>query len=194
MVKKLYLFRHGETDWNKEFKIQGRTDNPLNKKGLQQASATALILQDRGIEYIYSSPLTRAIQTAEALKNLIDVNIQIVEDLIEGDFGSIEGLNSKDVENRLECQSINEGGDINEATGGESEKYMTERVLNAIIDICNSTPFDTIGISSHGHVLRNVLEACNFSDATRLKNCEVIEAEFTDGNLKIIGRIKSENC
>ena len=82
---KLYLFRHGETDWNKENKMQSRADNLLNSKGLEQAKITAQILKDKNIEHIYSSPLKRAIQTADALKNIANIDIEIIEDLAESD-------------------------------------------------------------------------------------------------------------
>ncbi|MDD2840538.1 MAG: histidine phosphatase family protein [Rickettsiales bacterium] len=55
-MKKLYLFRHGETDWNKEGRCQYSIDIELNETGLQQAKENAKFLQNLGIKHIYSSP------------------------------------------------------------------------------------------------------------------------------------------
>ena len=62
---KLYLIRHGQTDWNLEGKIQGRTDIPLNKTGLEQAAMLANGMQHRPATRIFSSPLKSAPQTAQ---------------------------------------------------------------------------------------------------------------------------------
>ena len=64
--KRLYLCRHGETRWNVENRVQGRTDNPLNSNGKQQAEALSSFLAQEPIDVITSSNLQRASQTAEA--------------------------------------------------------------------------------------------------------------------------------
>lgn len=64
-MQTLYIFRHGETDYNKQRIIQGILDIPLNETGLQQAYALAELLSNSGIQLIYSSKLQRAHRTAE---------------------------------------------------------------------------------------------------------------------------------
>ena len=83
--------RHGETDWNKERKIQGHIDIPLNETGIQQAKELHEKLKDRKIDLIFSSPLKRAKDTAILAKG--DRDIPIVEDplLIEEFYGDMEG-------------------------------------------------------------------------------------------------------
>ena len=63
----LYLVRHGETDWNLQRRIQGSTDIPLNDTGREQAAATGRLLARREWDAIYSSPLSRAIETGELI-------------------------------------------------------------------------------------------------------------------------------
>src|ERR1700754_1161951 len=83
--------RHGATDWNRKGLFQGRTDNPLNDNGLAQAHAAAQKL--RGIEFgqVVSSPLLRAVQTAEVIANNAGKTVTLDQGLIELDFGSFEG-------------------------------------------------------------------------------------------------------
>ncbi|MGM0652002.1 MAG: histidine phosphatase family protein [Bacillota bacterium] len=67
MSSLLFLIRHGETAWNSEGVFRGRSDIPLNKRGLQQAKATADYLKSVDFTAVYCSPLTRSIQTADAI-------------------------------------------------------------------------------------------------------------------------------
>ena len=64
---KLYIIRHGQTDWNVEGKIQGRQDIPLNDMGRRQARALADGMKSRPVAAVYSSPQKRAMETAEAI-------------------------------------------------------------------------------------------------------------------------------
>lgn len=87
----LYIMRHGKTDWNVEFRLQGRTDIPLNTEGIQMAHDAAKKHADIHFDICYSSPLTRAQQTAKIL--LENRNVPIITDnrLIEMSFGEFEG-------------------------------------------------------------------------------------------------------
>ena len=88
---KLYISRHGQTPWNVEDLICGRTDVPLTEVGQQQALRLAESALDKGIDVILCSPMLRARQTAQAVSDAIGVPIQIDERLIEMDFGTFEG-------------------------------------------------------------------------------------------------------
>lgn len=92
----LLITRHGQTDWNVQKKVMGRYDEPLNKKGLEQAEKTRKVLLDEKIDIIICSPLKRAKQTAKVINK--DRNIPIIYDdrIIERDFGEFEGIETKD--------------------------------------------------------------------------------------------------
>ena len=88
----LYIMRHGKTDWNKRHKLQGRTDIPLNDEGRMMAREAYNNYQDIHFDICYSSPLSRALETAEIL--LEGRNIPIITDdrLVEMSFGDYEGI------------------------------------------------------------------------------------------------------
>ena len=88
---KLYISRHGQTPWNVEDLICGRTDVPLTELGQQQAKLLAESAKDKGIDVILCSPLLRARQTAQAVSDAIGVPVQIDERLTEFDFGTFDG-------------------------------------------------------------------------------------------------------
>ena len=88
---KLYVARHGETEWNRLNKVCGRTDSPLTDKGLQQAQLLADGLENCPIDVIIASPLSRAQETARAVAERKHLPIITDERLIEQDYGMYEG-------------------------------------------------------------------------------------------------------
>ena len=91
---RLYITRHGQTDWNKGLRIQGCSDTPLNETGREQAlrlTQTVAALESRPTR-IYSSPLLRARDTANTIAGAIGVNCVIVPGLTERSFGLWEGM------------------------------------------------------------------------------------------------------
>lgn len=94
---KLILIRHGQTQWNNESRVQGRTDIPLNEKGRLQAAAIAERLQDDHFDAVYASPLSRAKETAEEIAKRHGAKVVLDEDIIEIQFGKWEGLTSPEL-------------------------------------------------------------------------------------------------
>jgi broad specificity phosphatase PhoE len=193
---KIYLFRHGETDFNKEGRIQCHTDIELNQTGLRQAVENADKLKNKDIEHIYSSPLKRAKKTADVLAKEINVGVEEHKGLMEMYGGELEGKFKTEIINILGKDNYeifshtrNEGMDIS-YPGGETKKQIRDRIVNAICEICESTPYKTIGVSSHGFVLRELIRSTDFEDDSGLDNCEIIEAEYRDGKIKVLSRIK----
>lgn len=88
--------RHGLTDWNLEGRMQGHADIPLNAIGRQQAEALAVRLQEESWDAVYSSPLSRARQTAEIIARPLDLQIEADERLLERGHGKIEGTTLSD--------------------------------------------------------------------------------------------------
>lgn len=94
---RLYIIRHGETEWNKELRLQGRSDIKLNEYGIELAEITSEALKDLSFDVIYSSPLIRAYQTADIIRRDRKVDIIKDERLIEMSFGDFEGMKTKDL-------------------------------------------------------------------------------------------------
>lgn len=92
----MYVVRHGQTDWNKEGKVQGRADIALNAEGIRQAYITKELLENESIDLILCSPLLRARQTAEIIKGDREILLITEQGLIERDFGEFEGLTPND--------------------------------------------------------------------------------------------------
>lgn len=101
MDARIVLVRHGETDWNADGLVQGRTDLPLNARGLVQASEAAGALLGRGIRRVVSSPLRRATQTAEVIAETLGLGgFDVDAGLVEQAFGRAEGLRWADATER----------------------------------------------------------------------------------------------
>ena len=100
-MMKIYIVRHGETQWNKEEVFRGRKDISLNEIGKKQVERVGLYFSHRPINRIVSSPLARARQTAEAISNIISIAIETMEELTDFNFGIWEGLPLREVEKRF---------------------------------------------------------------------------------------------
>ncbi len=87
---KIYITRHGQTNLNKDKRMQGRVDEPLNDTGIAQAKAAREKLGDVKFDAVYSSPLSRAIVTASIIGHVNREDIVIDQRLIEGDFGKFD--------------------------------------------------------------------------------------------------------
>ncbi len=90
---RLILVRHGETDLNKQHRVQGLSNLGLNEKGRRQAEALAQALRNEKIDAIYSSPLRRAQETAQAIGRFHQVEVMIHDGLKELDVGEVDGMN-----------------------------------------------------------------------------------------------------
>ena len=93
----LYIFRHGHTVWNGEHRFQGQTDIPLDELGLRQVACLAQRAKELDFKRLFTSPLTRARQTAQAIAQVKHLEIEPWDDLLEVDFGSWEGLKVSEV-------------------------------------------------------------------------------------------------
>ena len=93
MVKNFYIFRHGQSSYNLEGRIQGHTNNSvLTNQGIDEAHNAASLLQDKKIEIVVSSPLRRAKQTGSIVSKMIKVPLQYDDRFTEVNVGIAEGL------------------------------------------------------------------------------------------------------
>ena len=97
MTNTIYIVRHGQTEWNLLGKTQGHGNSDLTPKGIEQAELLADSMTKYPIDYIYSSDLGRAYQTAEIIGNKLNIEVERTEALREMNFGTWEGRIIKDI-------------------------------------------------------------------------------------------------
>ena len=100
-MTQIVLVRHGETEWNRNERFRGRADVPLNGTGLMQAEATGQRIASQWHPVaIYSSPLSRAIKTAEAISKHFDLSVHVHMSLADIDYGEWQGLTPDEARER----------------------------------------------------------------------------------------------
>jgi probable phosphoglycerate mutase len=149
-----YLVRHGETDWNRQRRIQGSTDIPLNDTGRGQAARTGRLLARRSWDGIVSSPLSRALETAVIVADAVGIeesDIEIVDALVERQYGAAEGLDDSELLRLYPGDTL--------VPGRESRDEVADRVLPALVSLADRHPTSSLIIATHGGVIRAVLNA-----------------------------------
>lgn len=180
----IFLVRHGETDWNKLKKIQGREDIPLNEAGILQAHTCGKAFGKKKvvIDGIVTSPLLRAKQTASIIGEYVGISdVKVIDDLIEKDYGPISGLT---VEERHEFESLHKD------TGVETFESISGRMMSVIHEISEKAKNKNYIIVSHGAALNTVLSVLTDhkigTGITRLKNTAISEISCEDDKLELL--------
>lgn len=147
-MKKIYLIRHGETEWTLSGQHTGTTDISLTKNGKQQSELLAKRLKNHPIEKVFVSPMQRALETCK-ITGLADRAI-VNPLLVEWDYGQYEGITSKEIHKTHPQWNIF----LNGAPGGESVDDIKQRALKLLHILENTS--GTIALFSHGHFLRSL--------------------------------------
>ena len=171
----IFLARHGESDWNVEKRFQGHSDRPLTERGRKQAHALADLVASEKIDAVYTSPLSRAQETAEIVAARAGLEPVALAELREVDTGSWSGLSRADVEARFPegFARWRSGGSGWE--DGESYEEMAERVIGALRKIAEDHPDGRVLVISHGGPIRAIhaaAEGLAIQDYRRLKPVE----------------------
>jgi probable phosphoglycerate mutase len=170
-VTTLLLARHGETDWNRELRIQGSSDIELNELGREQAQALADELADVDLDAIYASDLSRARATAEVVAATKELPVRLDPRLRERAFGSWEGLTREDIEERFLPD---------DRPDGESDEDVRTRVLAAIDEIAAAHPGQQVLVVSHGGALNALWHHALGERIERWGNCAVYKLAVRD--------------
>jgi alpha-ribazole phosphatase len=155
----IYLVRHGETVWNAEGRLCGSSDIPLSDQGRQQAEALAERFRDVPIAAIYSSPLLRARQTAEAIAKPHRLPVRLVPELSEIDYGDWEGMAVAELAHRFpEAERCRTDDPMRfAAPNGEAFADFVERVTAAMERLARQHSNERIVCVAHQGVNRVVL-------------------------------------
>ncbi|MBV1777632.1 histidine phosphatase family protein [Paeniglutamicibacter sp. ABSL32-1] len=164
------LVRHGETEWNRTGRLQGRSDIPLNNTGRAQALAAAEELEARGPwDLVVSSTLGRARETARIIAKRLGAGAVVeVPALVERDYGPAEGATVGGIDEQAKTDLM---------AGGESTESVVLRGTAALAWLAASHRGRRLVIVSHGTLIRLVLSAIHGRDFPRVENGEVIELQ-----------------
>lgn len=190
-MKTFYIFRHGQSTYNLSGRTQGQTnDSVLTPLGEQQALEVGKKLQDKGVEVIISSPLTRAMQTAQLANESLNVPIRQDDRFSEVNVGEIEGLHYTVIQEKYgekyrEWRSSDRAYENMRFDGGESKKEVRTRVLDGLKDYADHSPYTRIAVSSHGIMLTQLLIAFE-QPAIDIPNGGILALTY-DGTFKIQG-------
>lgn len=186
-MTRLYLARHGETEWNKNGRAQGRTDTELSTAGIRQAKLLARRLIKEDIKVIYSSSLRRAMKTAEIIAEQKQCEIIGSDKYQEMCFGPWEGMTISDIKGKYsEHYRIYREDPVNfKLPGAETFIDLTERTYSAIMDIVQLYKGVNILLVSHGIAIKAAivrlmgLDIMDFN-SLRIDNASVSILEFSE--------------
>lgn len=159
MKTKIYLVRHGETEWNASGRFQGCHDISLSNAGIVQAEFLNLRFQGK-YDCIYTSPLKRAMETSKIICNNTNIKPIIEKELREINFGLWEGLTINEIKLKYsnEFESWRNDEDQGPLLGGDlSLKAASIRAKNAIIKIVKNNSGKKIIIVAHGGIIKAAL-------------------------------------
>jgi len=148
---RLLLVRHGQTNWNLEGRYQGGIDVPLNLQGQTRSEALAEELSVERIDVVYSSPLSRAVDTARPIARKHGLDVRIEPDLREIELGEWEGMPATVIAERypeLFRQWVEDPRPVR-PPGGESILELHDRVIAAVDRIIRLHPGKRICLVTH---------------------------------------------
>ena len=149
----LLLARHGETDWNRDGRFQGHADTSLNARGREQAQALADELPH--VDVIYSSDLSRSLETAEIVSERLGLQVRVDPRLRERNFGSWEGLTGAEIERASpDAYGRWRRGEGFGADDAERHEAFAERIEAFLTDVLPRHPGETVLVIAHGGSIR----------------------------------------
>ncbi|WP_082954352.1 histidine phosphatase family protein [Acidihalobacter prosperus] len=154
-LARLLLVRHGQTEWNRDGRYQGRSDTVLSPLGHEQAHALGTRLEDSGARALISSPLRRARDTAAPIARRLGLELAVDERLCELSYGEWEGLTQIEVKARWPeaLRNWKRQPDAHPPAGGEPLPLAAERVRQCLNDIATALPAPVI-VVTHAGVIR----------------------------------------
>ncbi|GLO64591.1 MULTISPECIES: histidine phosphatase family protein [Oceanobacillus] len=174
-MTEIYLVRHGETNWNKEGRVQGRTDIPLNETGRMQAKLCFNGVKEFEPSILIASPLQRAKVTAEILNEQWGLPIIEMEEFKERSYGDAEGMTLADRERFFPDKDI---------PNMEKLEDVKQRGIKGIQEVCQRFPNKKIVIVAHGALINAILSVISKGEIgtgkTHLNNTCINKLTFVD--------------
>lgn len=199
-MTRLYLVRHGETEWNKSLRYQGHQDIPLSEEGRVQAGKIARRLAGEKIDAAYASDLSRALETAKAITAYHSLEVVIMPELRETNFGQWEGLTYGEIDRQF--HEIMSGWRSNprdtKIPGGESLGEVADRCWKGISRIVDGNPNRNVLVVAHGGIIRIAVATVlgmNLNDYWKIRqdNVSLNIIDFFEGGRAILGLLNDTN-
>ena len=184
---KLYVIRHGQTDWNLANKTQGKTDIELNSTGIEQARNAKEKIEKLNIDVIISSPLKRAQKTAEIINEKNNCKVIYDKALEERGFGNIEGLSIEEVKKDLkERENYNDYNLNLKGDNVEPVRDLCDRVWGLLDKLKQEYQGKNVLLVTHGGTSRAINAYFNgigedgILVSPQMRNCEIKEYQYKD--------------
>lgn len=197
LITQVLLIRHGQSEGNAEGRFGGHTATPLSTRGRKQAATTAKTLASESVTAIFSSDLSRAVETAEPLAKLTGLTVQATEAFRERSVGVMEGLTFEDAaEKHPEQYAALLRRDFEHVlSGGESYRQLLDRAATKLDEAISQNKGGRIAVFSHtGTICILALHLMGALDAPELKpvwissaNCGITRFELReDGFVRVL--------
>jgi broad specificity phosphatase PhoE len=153
----LYLIRHGQTDWNREHRVMGRTPVPLNEAGRAQVAELARALAAKKIPVVYTSTVERALESARILAQLWRAELREEPRLNESTFESWIGMTYHELSGNVDFERYFEAPTRSRFSAGEGMIEIQRRALEAVARIVGEIGAGSAAAVSHSDVIKPVL-------------------------------------
>ncbi len=184
-MKEIYVFRHGETDWNRAGRMQGHANIPLNSTGRTQALVLQNYFEKHPVEVFLCSDLGRSLETAEIARGILDVPIVIDPRQRETNLGDAEGRTREEIADNL-GNSFDRWTTFPDDWGfgfpnGETKQQHLDRVHAGLIDFLSKSPYTRVGFSSHGGSMRRLLHSLrpDVLEPINVGNCYLYKLDYS---------------
>ncbi|WP_404332767.1 histidine phosphatase family protein [Mesobacillus maritimus] len=191
---KVYVVRHGETEWNAEKRTQGRLDSKLTEKGKRDADLLGERLKGINFTRIFSSPSKRTMETAKRVKGTRSTPIETDERLYEIDLGAWQGKTEEEIKTQFPEQFHfywNEPQRF-ENIHGENFLDVTKRIKDFFNELERKTPTGDVLVITHGVVIKSLYSLCRNAGVEKIWDPPFIHGtsmtiiEIQDGIQKLV--------
>jgi len=188
-MNRLFLVRHGETEWNTMKRVQGHTDTTLTEKGLEQTRRISNRLYKENIDVIYASDLRRAYRTAEIIGDKLNLGVHSLKELREINFGCWEGLTANEVKEKYREEHLLWMQEAHKLIlpGAETLLDVQQRMLKSVWELLKIHSNKNLLLVSHGTAIKTLIlgildiDISNYNKIS-LDNTSLSIIEFRDFN------------
>lgn len=150
-MSRVYLVRHGQTAWNVGEIFRGRADIPLDETGKREVHLAGETLKDETLHAVYSSPLSRSMETAENIAKFHDISVTPLDAIVDISYGEWEGLENQEVQRKypeLHALWLSEPHKVR-FPGGESLDEVRSRTMAALEDLLGKHEDENFALVAH---------------------------------------------